>query len=326
VSGVRVRDAETGRALELRATVVVNAAGTSADRLRGEVGGAPVIRPLRGSHLLFAADRLPLAEGISFAHPRDGRNVFAAPWEGGTLLGTTDCDHDAPLDLEPRISGAELAYLLEAATTYFPGLSLRADDVVSTWAGVRPVIGHVGKDPSSESRDSMLVDERGLVSVTGGKLTTVRSTALATLRRVHARCGDVGAARESRLFDESDPGAASHPALDAAGRKRLAGRHGLDAAAVVACARDGEMERVPGTRTLWAEMRWAARAEGVTHLDDLMLRRSRLGLLLPRGGAEAMPAVRACAQDELGWSDERWAAEETNYLTRWREAYRVPGL
>jgi glycerol-3-phosphate dehydrogenase len=325
VTGVRVRDAETGHALELAASVVVNAAGTSVDRLRVEVGGTAVIRPLRGSHLLFAAERLPLSQGLSFRHPKDGRNVFAAPWEGATLVGTTDVDHHAPLDLEPRISVEEVAYLLEAVTTCFPALALDATDVIATWAGVRPVIGHRGADPSSESRESMLVDERGLLSVTGGKLTTVRSTALAALARVRARCRDTPApSRDARLFDEADGGGADHPALDPMARRRLRGRHGHDAAAVVAGARAGEMDTVPGTRTLWAEIRWAARAEGVIHLDDLLLRRSRLGVLLPAGGAQVLPGVRAMAQAELGWSDGRWQAEETAYFALWREAYRVP--
>ena len=84
------------------------------------------------------------------------------------------------------------------------------------------------------------------------------------------------------------------------------------------------METIPGTRTSWAEVRWAARAEGVTHLEDLMLRRSRLGVLLPAGGAHVLPAVRARAQPELGWSDARWQAEETAYFALWRDAYRVP--
>lgn len=326
VTGVRARDAETGRGIELAAAVVVNAAGTRVDRLRGEVGAAPVIRPLRGSHLVFAASRLPLPHSLSFRHPRDGRHVFAASWEGSSIVGTTDGDHDAPLDEEPRISPAELAYLLEAVHAYFPALALEARDVVATFAGVRPVLGHRGTDPSSESRESMLVDERGLVSVTGGKLTTVRSTARAALARVRARCRPTpGPPRDARLFDEADGGDSEHAGLDPVAWRRLRGRHGRDAADVVAAAEDGELAPVPGTRALWAEIRWAARAEGVVHLDDLMLRRSRLGLLLPAGGAHVLPGVRARAQEELGWTDGRWQAEEAAYFARWREAHRAPG-
>lgn len=84
------------------------------------------------------------------------------------------------------------------------------------------------------------------------------------------------------------------------------------------------MDTVSGTPALWAEIRWAARDEGVTHLDDLMLRRSRLGVLLEDGGAHVLPAVRAKAQAELGWSDARWQAEEAAYFAVWRAAYRPP--
>jgi glycerol-3-phosphate dehydrogenase len=76
---------------------------------------------------------------------------------------------------------------------------------------------------------------------------------------------------------------------------------------------------------MWAELRWAARSEGVVHLDDLLLRRVRLGLLLPQGGASWMAQVRAVAQPELGWDDRRWEAEESAYLARWRACYALPG-
>jgi glycerol-3-phosphate dehydrogenase len=266
-------------------------------------------------------------QALSFTHPRDGRHVFACSWEGATLLGTTDCDHEAPLDEEPRISEGEVAYLMEVVTRYFPALRLDRRDVMATWAGVRPVVGTQRADPSAESREGLLVDERGLVSVTGGKLTTVRPTALAALERVAARLPRRPDMRSSaRLFDEADPASVEHPALDRATRRRLVGHYGLDAADVLAAAREGDLALVPGTRTLWAQIRFAARAEGVTHLDDLLLRRVRIGLVLPEGGASLLPAIRTRVQDEIGWSDERWIAEEAAYRARWRALHSVPGV
>jgi glycerol-3-phosphate dehydrogenase len=327
VAGVRARDTETGHTAELRARVVVNATGTRADALRREVGAKALIRPLRGSHLVFPADRLPMEQALSFTHPRDGRHVFACSWEGATVLGTTDCDHDAPLDEEPRISEGEVAYLMEVVTRYFPALRLDRRDVMATWAGIRPVVGTQRADPSAESREGLLVDERGLVSVTGGKLTTVRPTALAALERAAARLPRLpDAPKGARLFDEADPASVEHPALDLSTRRRLLGHYGRDAAAVLAAARDGELAVVPGTRTLWAQIRFAARAEGVTHLDDLLLRRVRIGLVLPEGGAALLPALRTLAQDEIGWSDERWGGEEAAYRARWRALHSVPGV
>lgn len=327
VAGVRARDAESGRTLELRARAVVNATGSLADRLRREVGAAALIRPLRGSHLVFPALRLPVAQGLSFRHPRDGRNVFVAPWEGGVYVGTTDCDHDAPLDREPRISAEEVEYLMEVVTAYFPVQGLGQSDVVGTWAGVRPVIGRRRADPSSESREGLLVDEHGLISVTGGKLTTVRATALAALERIRGRCPEMRRVPDgTRLFDEVDGSGADDPALDATARRRLLGRHGQETSAVLEAAHDGERAAVPGTPTLWAELRWAARAEGVTHLDDLLLRRVRMGLVLPEGGASHLPRVRSVVQEELGWSDARWDAEEAAYRTLCRDTFSVPEL
>jgi glycerol-3-phosphate dehydrogenase len=302
VAGVRARDAEGGPSL-------------------GDVGGRRLIRPLRGSHIVFSAGRLPLPQALSFRHPADGRHVFLAPWEGASIVGTTDCDHDAPPDVAPRITPAERDYLLEAVTALMPALRIRASDVQATWAGVRPVVGHANTDPSSESREGLLVDEQGLVTVTGGKLTTVRSTALAALARVGRRVElPRPTARGGRLFDDGGE-ALDHLALAPAWRHRLRGHYGGEAAAVVAGAAEAELEVVPATRTLWAQLRWAARSEGITHLDDLLLRRTRLGMVLPGGGVEVLPRVRVICQPELGWSDERWRSEEDAYRGLWASAH-----
>jgi len=140
------------------------------------------LRPLRGSHLLFDAWRLPLAQAIAFFHPDDRRPMFAIPWEGSTLVGTTDVDHRDDLDREPGIARAELDYILRAARSEFPSLGLGGADVVSTWSGARPVVASGSNvDPSKEKRDSLILNENGLITVTGGKLTTFRSTAIAAL-------------------------------------------------------------------------------------------------------------------------------------------------
>ena len=108
--------------------------------------------------------------------------------------------------------------------------------------------------------------------------------------------------------------------------RRLSGRSGADAGALLAAAGPGELETIPGTLATWAELRWAARAEAVCHLDDLLLRRVRLGLLLPQGGEEQLPRVRAICQPELGWSDRRWEAEAEAYRELWDRCYRAPAV
>ncbi|MCB1541354.1 MAG: glycerol-3-phosphate dehydrogenase/oxidase, partial [Rhodoblastus sp.] len=139
VEGACVRDAASGATFDIAARLVVNATGAWSDRLRHKVGAPPKLRPLRGSHLLFAADRFPLAQAVGF-FAEDSRPVFAVPWEGAVAVGTTDIDHRAELDVEPAISRAEFDYLLHAVRREFPALDLRESDVVSTWAGVRPVV------------------------------------------------------------------------------------------------------------------------------------------------------------------------------------------
>jgi glycerol-3-phosphate dehydrogenase len=325
VEGVRLQDQVTGRHLEVSGRVVINATGAWADHLREQVGAVPRIRPLRGSHLIFPGWRLPVAQAISFLHPLDRRPVFIFPWESITLVGTTDVDHHQPLDEEPRISGEEVAYLMAAVEAQFPALQLGLEDIVSTFAGVRPVIGTGHMDPCKESRDHVIWEESGLLTVTGGKLTTFRLIALDALRSVRKRLPELPPVDDEvpvlNQVDVELPGAGH---LDEETRRRLLGRYAIDAPALVLAAEAGELEVVPSTETLWAEVRWAARAEGVVHLDDLLLRRVRLGHLLPRGGESHLPRIRAICQAELGWDDARWEAEEAEYLRLWQSAYSLP--
>lgn len=325
VFGAVLRDLVTGDEREVHAAAVVNATGAWADRLRGEVGGRPRIRPLRGSHLLFPAWRFPAAQAVTFRHPEDGRPLFAYPWEGLTLLGTTDLDHPASLDEEPSVAPVEAAYLLEAARAAFPSLSLTERDAVSSFAGVRPVIGTGKARPSEESRDHVLWEEAGLLTVTGGKLTTFRLIALDALKLLRRRLpalSRVGA--DARIFRMDGIGLPTLPGLDTAAARRLAGRHGRAAASVVSGARPGELEAIPGTPYLWAELRQAVRAEKVVRLDDLLLRRVRAGILLPDGGASLLPRLREVCAGELAWDDGRWSMEEQAYLERRRAQHAAP--
>ena len=330
VIGVQLHDGsgqDAGHTTDVRARVVINASGAWADHLRGQVGAAARIRPLRGSHLLFPAWRLPVAQAVGFLHPVDHRPVFIFPWEGITLVGTTDVDHAQPLNEEPRISPGEVAYLMAAACAEFPSLNLTLDDVVSTFAGVRPVVGTGQADPSKEARDHIVWQEHGLLTVTGGKLTTFRLIALDALKAVRRHLPAQAAPHldsKQAVLNQVNVELPGAEHLSEAQRRRLLGRYGADAPALVAAAQPGELELVPNTPYVWAELRWAARAEGTVHLDDLLLRRVRLGLLLPEGGKGLLPQIRAVCQPELGWDNGRWAEEETAYLILWQTSYSLP--
>lgn len=313
VEGVRVRDGEVER--EVRARVVINATGAWADGLRARVGRTARMRAIRGSHLVFPLDRLPLERAVALLHPATRRGVFALPWEGVALVGTTDVDHTGGLEDEPRMSEREAGFLIEAVVHAFPGLELSLDDALGSFSGVRPALDTGASDPSKETREHAVWREHNLLTVAGGKLTTFRAMAVQALDAV----ADLLPARgEARPLLDATPAFSPLPPEVAL---RLCTRHGLDAAAVAAEAEEGELEAVPGTPVLWAELRWAAGHEAVRHLDDLLLRRARIGLLLPEGGRAVLPRVRAIVQPVLGWDDVRWEEEQARYLEVWRRSY-----
>ncbi|MBV8123810.1 MAG: glycerol-3-phosphate dehydrogenase/oxidase [Paucibacter sp.] len=325
VVGLQVRDALTGQSVELKASAVINATGVWADGLRAPLQRAPLLRPLRGSHLIVPFWRLPVAQSISLMHPQDGRPVFFYPWEGCTLIGTTDLDHQADLSQEASITPAEVDYLLAAVNDQFPDACLCVADVLSCYAGVRPVVDDGQAAPSAVGRDHVVMSEQGLITLTGGKLTTFRRMALDALAL---------AARQRGLAMHDDgaavfrPEAALPPSLDACVRQRLKARYGARALAVLQDSQPGDLEPVAGTDTLWLELRQALRAEDVVHLDDLLLRRVRLGLLLPQGGL-GLPGfidrVKALCQQYLGWSEDDWDLALGRYRDIIRRHYALPG-
>jgi glycerol-3-phosphate dehydrogenase len=324
VVGVEIRDDELGATTQVRATVVVNATGAKTDYWRTRLGSKALIRPLRGSHIVFSSERFPIMHVVAFKHPLDGRNVFACPWNRHVLVGTTDLDHREPLDREPNISAEEASYLMMAANFAFPDLRLEIPDVTAAWAGVRPVVGSgANKDPSKESRDSLVLEERGLISVAGGKLTTFRSTAHQVLETVAYQFGTRVEIPQGPFFHKFDPLNLPN-GLSESTRNRLAGYYGNQAPDVLKDAKPDDCEVIPDTSLIWAEIRYAARQEDVVHLDDLMLRRARFGFTLRDGGAHLLEGIRTIAQSEMGWDDQRWLSEEAAYLRLIREAYSLP--
>jgi glycerol-3-phosphate dehydrogenase len=261
---------------------------------------------------------LPLPEAVSLLHPRDQRAVFAIPWEGVTILGTTDIDH-GELDEEPAISQAETEYLLESAQKAFPSAKLTEKDVISTFSGVRPVIDTGKSDPSKESREHAIWKEDGLLTISGGKLTTFVVMARDALAAAEEELGELGP--RTRIFDAGPEEIKWSSSLDDVARARLMGRFGTEVSEIAS----GDLATpIDGSIALWSELRHAARAEAVVTLSDLLLRRVRLGLLLPNGGLDLITKIRAIAQPELGWDDARWDRELAAYEKTWKKAYSAP--
>jgi glycerol-3-phosphate dehydrogenase len=325
VNGLVAEDSENGRRFSFRARAVAQATGAWADELRRKTG-LEHIRPLRGSHLLLPAWRLPVAQAISFMHPEDQRPVFVFPWEGATVIGTTDLDHGEALNRDARITEAEVEYLLAACASVLPHAKVGRADVLSTWAGVRPVVSEgesSGKKPSDEKREHALWVEPGCVTLAGGKLTTFRLLALEVLRACAPMLGrevaDVGQA----VFHAAPPVAL--PGLCLSQQRRLAGRHGRALPRLAELIGELGSECIGASTTLWAELALACDDELVLQLDDLLLRRTRIGLLLAGGAAAELPRIRALCQPRLRWSDARWEEQQQRYLALWRQCYSLPG-
>ena len=292
---VDVTDLESGDSLTLNAGAVINATGAWANRLGG---AGQRIRPLRGSHLFVDPARLPVADCLTLINPRDDRPVFVFPWEGVTCVGTTDLDHGDSLDQEARASGAEVDYLLALINEQFPKVNLGREDILSTMAGVRPVIASGdGKDPSKERRDHAVWEENGVVTVSGGKLTTFRLIALDALC-----AAGLLAPREARRARRSN--APLFRPLPEAPEQVDQFLHGVQ---------DDE-----------ALLRWMLTHEAVVHLDDLLLRRTRLGLLRRDGGAGLAERLRALTGELLGWDGPRWDQEWARYEDIRERFYGVP--
>jgi glycerol-3-phosphate dehydrogenase len=294
------RDEIGGAEANLTALAVIDAAGAAAGEVSSEPGR---IRPLRGGHLLIRRDRLPLDDCVATLHPRDKRWVFVFPWLGVTCVGTTDLDHSAPLSEEPRCTEEEADYLIEAIDRQFPQAAITAADVVSTMAGVRPVIASGrGLNPSQESREHSVWRHDGMVCVAGGKLTTFRLIALDAL----AAAG---------LIDARELAAARRTAEP------------LFRAPVKFPHRLGDPAAPPPEgEALIAALAWALDQEMVGRLDDLLLRRVRVGNTRPAGARDLLPRIRALCQSRLGWDDARWADETMRYLEIVERAYSPPSV
>nr|WP_264754831.1 glycerol-3-phosphate dehydrogenase/oxidase [Marinobacter sp. LV10R510-11A] len=334
VDGLELQAEDETETFTVNTALVINATGVWADRLQQPIDGQKpmTIRPLRGSHLVIPWQKLPVSCSVSLFHPDDKRPVFAFPWAGTTVLGTTDLDHTESLDDEPRIAAEEVDYLLRISSSLFPGAAISRSDILSTWAGVRPVVtaepsGTSSKAPSKESREHEFREDNGLISIAGGKLTTFRLIAREALIR--------GLGSEERLRPENDPVFRQTASPQRPGNishqnwHRLTGFYGSDLGAVMQAGPaepvfdDTASVVVPG-ELLWAEVVWACKQEDVKHLDDLMLRRTRLGSIVPEGGKALLPKLKQHCQSALGWDDKQWHTEKARYLAIWREAYSLP--
>jgi len=326
VSGVTAEDVHSHRTSSLTASAVINATGCWAEGLHPSPQKNRHIRPLRGSHLIFPAHLLPVEQAVSYVHPDDGRAVFIAPWEGAVIAGTTDLDHGASLSLEPRITAEEVAYLLEGLQALFPALDISARDCIAAIAGVRPVLSEGRCDPSGESREHVVWVDKGLVTITGGKLTTFRKLAGDALKAAKPFLrADARFEEDLPVFKPFEPQPKSARPASESRWLSLYGRYGTAAMEIVAQASPATAAVVPQTRIQWAEIVHGAAHEQIHHLPDLLLRRVRLGLLAAEGGRAHLDRIRHLCAPVLDWDAARWKRETRDYRETWRFAHGLPG-
>jgi len=324
ITGVNVQlEGEVGNNFELEAKVVVNATGAWSDLLKTEnKEPAFKMRPLRGSHLVIPSWRLPVASAVSILHPEDKRPVQIYPWQNVTLVGTTDVEHGENINSEARISRQEFDYLMECIKHQFPKANIAEKDIISTFSGIRPVIAGGGFiAPSQEKRDHSIFQSPGLITVTGGKLTTFRLIAEQVMTEVAKHLGLSLKGFRQAIFEPYE----EKQTLNICHKtKQLQACYGILAKAFVQQSAKELFQPIGYSRHLWAELVWAVKYEQVVHLDDLMLRRTRLGNVLPNGAKEYLSHIRKLCQPFLNWGKTKWQQEISRYLKIWQSSYSLP--
>lgn len=346
VCGVRICNGLSGESFDVRAGAVLNATGPWTDRVR--TTEKPLLRPTKGIHLVVEHRRLPVKFADVLLHPDDGRVMFAVPWGEHTYVGTTDTDFDGD-PAAVRADGDDVRYVLRALAHYYPSLELGWDDVVSTWAGLRPLVAEDGVSESEVSREhEVLVDDHGLVTVAGGKLTTYRLMAEEVVDAVAGVLREQGrpsGEKKGQTQNRSLPGGVGWQ--DAGGEdglvEELAARMGVDldpavlralvrtygtrASEVVQLVVDdpslGELLE-PNNLVIRAQVVWACTHELATTVADVLWRRLQLGLRLCDGGVSLCEQVAADMAAVLGWDLERCEREVECYreLVRGEQAWR----
>ncbi len=345
ITGARIDPLE-GLPFDISASVVVNATGVWADQVRGmaEGPGFDTIRPAKGIHITVPADRFPCDIAAVIPVPEDRRSIFVVSWGEQVYLGTTDTEWNGPLD-DPSCLPEDVEYILDAANAVVTQPITR-DDITGIWAGLRPLLlPSKGKRALSERtadlsrRHSVRSSRTGLVTVTGGKLTTYRKMAEDTVDIVVGQLGKRSCrsvTKKLRLHGSGNRGhgsgvvqldAAADPATRAA--FHLASRFGADTPRVLALT-VGHPELltplVPGLAYLAVEAVYAVRFEMARSLGDVLDRRTRAVLRDALATADAAQRVAVLIAPELGWTEQRAKAEAAAYAAAVREMMAQAGL
>jgi glycerol-3-phosphate dehydrogenase len=331
---VEFTEVASGETVMVEADNIVNATGVWADRIRpGEIEreeDIPRIAPSRGAHVLFSAEDVDMGKAACIVPAGEGRRIFALPWYGRTLVGTTDVDHEGGIE-EVAPTGDDIEYLVTALNE-FMDLSLTEKDIVGAYAGVRPLIstGDPRKSVDISRQAELYETSSGMLTITGGKLTTWRRMAKQTVDRIVERAG-----REARcqtaeipLGMEIDPAELNAPeGVSKESLAQLAFRYGHAARAVIRLAEtDPELAKpiVEGMPDLMAEAQIAVEFEQARSLSDVLLRRTRLGLTAASSlaTAESVATLATVMARGLGWGE----IEKKRQIDEWLTTMKEEGL
>lgn len=320
INGAEARDLESGETIQVRAKVVINATGPFSDSIRhmADPAAPAMIAPSQGVHLVFHRSFLGGDSAIMVPHTSDGRVMFAIPWLGHTLIGTTDTPIAQPT-LEPRPLNEEISFILQTASRYLRTPPTRAD-VLSVFVGIRPLVGaDHARSTAAISRDHTIqIDQSRLVSIAGGKWTTYR--------RMAEDCIDQAATlaqlpkREAVTRDLKIHGYAERGSGDETFR-----HYGSDRGAIEGLvANDQKLgERLhPALDYCGAEVIWAAREEMARSVEDVLARRTRALFLNAKAASEMAPRVADIMARELG-RDDRWQSQQVTGFQHLARGYQL---
>ncbi|MBN1953784.1 MAG: glycerol-3-phosphate dehydrogenase/oxidase [Anaerolineae bacterium] len=309
--GAVIRDRIKGGEIEVQARAVINVTGVWADTVRqlDSTGKSVTVRPTKGSHLVLAADRLSVQHAVAFDSPRDGRHLFLIPWGAHVLLGTTDTDYTGRLD-QPAAGRADVEYLLEALNHVFPAAQIGPEDVISSFAGLRPLLYGGGGSYALSREHHVAESDSGLINVVGGKLTTARlmaeqivDRAARKLAREFAIHPDASCHSREPLPGGERPWVATG-VEDQESHSHLVAAYGADAAWLLAYAEENPAlgQRIaPPLPYLMAEALYAIQHEMALTLNDILIRRTHVIYEIRGGGLDRARAVAEAVAPRQGW-------------------------
>ncbi|HZS61645.1 MAG TPA: glycerol-3-phosphate dehydrogenase/oxidase [Gemmatimonadaceae bacterium] len=331
IAGATVTDALGSGSTTVRAAVTVNAAGpwSTSVRRMDQPGAPPAVLGTKGVHLAVPAARIGNRGAVTLLSVVDGRVMFVLPFGGLTIIGTTDTQTKATPD-SVRASRADISYLLESANAAFPGAGLTSADVISAWAGIRPLSANVresGTDPASLSREhSIDTSAGGVISISGGKLTTYRSMAAEVVDAVERALGRpvTASTTQSVLLPGGSPTTANVGSPEIA--NRLVRAYGDRWPLVWAYGeRDAALREaiVPGLPYIYAEVLYAAEREMACTISDVLMRRTQIAFETRDAGRSAARRVAELLARPRGWDADAQRAALEQYAA---DAERVFGM